>query len=172
MKTLISTLSLLVLAAAAVAAPAGGWFDLEDCSMCKHLTADQELFSNMKWETRLFANGLVEVTTVPAAYEPRFKALMKNMEATGQRLMAGEQLYMCGMCQSYGKLMMGGAQMDYLTVGENHISVISSQDPKVVAMIRTHGQTTIDEYAKWMAAEGGHDHGHEHKHDCKHDHKH
>ncbi len=73
---------------------------------------------------------------------------------------------MCGMCMSYGALMMAGASIDYLTSGDTHVAVFSSQDADVVKMILTHGQRTIDEYAKWMATEGGegHDHGHGHDH--------
>ncbi len=170
MKTLHTTILLLCLSAAALAAPSGGWFDLENCAMCKNLTEDQELFANMEWNTHLFANGLVEITSVPAAYEERFNKLMAKMHAAGERMMAGEKLYMCGMCQSYGGLMMAGVSMDQLVNGEDHISVISSQDPDVVEKIRTHGQRTIDEYAKWMAAESasGHDHGHAHGHDHHH----
>ncbi|MBC8423172.1 hypothetical protein H8E07_03525 [bacterium] len=169
MKILNTTVLLLALtAAAALAAPGGDWFDLENCAMCKNLTADQELFDSMVWTNHLFANGVVEITTVPAAYEERFQALMAKMEAMGAEMQSGKQMYMCGMCQSYGGLMMAGASMDYITNGEDHISVISSRDPDVVKQIRTHGQRTIDEFAKWMAAEGetGHDHaqGHDHHH--------
>jgi hypothetical protein len=163
MKTLM-TILLTALAATATAGSADGWFDLENCGMCKNLTEDAELFENMKWETHLFANGLVEVTTVPAAYEERFQGLMARMQAAGARLQAGEQMPLCDMCMSYGGLMMAGANMDMMTAGEAHISVISSRDPAVVEKIRTHGQRTIDEYAKWMAAEAEkcQDHGHDH----------
>lgn len=173
MKILNTTILLLALTtAAAPAAPGGGWFDLENCAMCENLTADEELFANMEWTTHLFANGLVEVTTVPAAFENRFNELMAKMQATGARLQSGEQMNMCGMCQSYGGLMMAGASMDQITNGEDHISVISSRDPDVVEKIRTHGQRTIDEYAKWMSDESetsqkqehGHAHGHDHHH--------
>jgi len=171
MKTKIVTILTLALAAAiAPAAYGGGWFDLENCGMCKHLTADAELFENMDWETHLFTGGLVEITTVPAAYEARFGKLMAKMQGAAAKLQAGEQMPLCGMCQSYGVLMMAGASMDNFTSGESHITVISSGDPEVVEKIRTHGQRTVDEYAKWMAAEKaeGHDHHHGHDHDHHH----
>lgn len=162
-KTMTTTMVILAMASAvAMAAPIDTWFDLDNCAMCKNLSADQELFDNMQWENRLFANGLVEITTVPAKYEERFQKLMSTMEATGQKMMAVEQLPMCGMCMSYGKLMMAGATMDQMTAGENHLTVISSRDPKVIEMIRMHGQKTIDEHAKMMEAEAGADMGHEH----------
>jgi len=165
MKTLLTTASLLVLTfAVAAAAPTGAWLDLESCAMCKTLTDDQELFENMVWDNQLFANGMVEITTVPIHFEKRFEKLMGKMQATGNRMMAGEQLPMCGMCLSYGKLMMAGATMDRMQSGNSHITVISSRDPQVVELIRTHGQTTIDEYAKMMTSTGSQDHGHGHDH--------
>jgi hypothetical protein len=164
-KTMITTAAILLMTTAALAAaPTGNWFDLDNCAMCRNLTADEELFSNMQWENKLFANGLLEITKVPAHFEDRFQELSAKMQATGQKLMAGEQLPMCGMCQSYGTLMMAGATMDQITSGESHMTIISSQDPKIVAMIRTHGQTTIDEYAKWMTSGEKSHKGHDHKH--------
>ncbi len=70
--------------------------------MCKNLTDDQELFEGMVWDNQLFANGMVEITTVSTHFEKRFEKLMGKMQATGNRMMAGERLPMCGMCQSYG----------------------------------------------------------------------
>ena len=138
------------------------WFDMDNCGMCKNLHNDEELFNAMQWDTKLFAQGLVEITTVPAAYEERFQKLMASMEATGAKMMAGEEMPMCRMCQSYGGLMMAGASMEQMQAGEAHISVISSADPAVIKKIRAHGETTIEEMKKWMAAEG--EHGHDHKH--------
>lgn len=159
---------LLLTAGVALAAPNEDWFDLENCGMCKNLTTDQELFAAMQWDTKLFANGLIEITTVPAAYEQRFQKLMAKMEATGQKMMAGEKMEMCSMCMSYGGLMMAGASMEQMHAGESHISVISSRDPAVVEKIRAHGQKTIEEMEKWDA-EGGHEQGHDHS---GHDHGH
>ncbi len=162
--TLTMALMLILTVAVASAAPVGGWFDLENCAMCKNLTDDQELFANMEWDNQLFANGLVEVTSVPAHFKERYEKLMAKMQATVSKMQGGEQLPMCNMCLSYGELMMAGATMDQLISGDSHITVISSRDPKVVEKIRKHGQTTIDEYAKMMAAEGEGDHGHGHDH--------
>lgn len=160
--TLVAVLSAAV-ATSAPAAPQGAWLDLENCGMCKNLHNDTELFEAMQWDTRLFENGLIEITMVPVAYEARFQKLMQDMEATGARMMAGEKMPVCGMCRSYGDLMAAGVKMEQMQSGEAHISVISSRDPQTIELIHKHGQTTIDEYAKWVTAEGGKEHpGHEH----------
>ena len=64
MRSIATTILLLALTTAAAAAPTGGWFDMENCGMCKNLTQDAELFESMDWNNHLFANGLVEVTVV------------------------------------------------------------------------------------------------------------
>jgi len=172
MKTLKATVLFLALAATAFAGDA--WLDLENCDMCKNMMTDAELFEAMTWETHVLKNGLLEVTTYPAAMEDRFDQLMEKMEKSGARVMAGEKLEMCGMCRSYGAMMMKGVDMDQIETEGGVVTVISSSDPDVVAMIQKHAQTTIDEYAAWQSAEGGHghEHGHEHGHDHGHDHAH
>lgn len=160
---------ILILALSATAALAGDpatWFDLEGCGMCKNLLEDQDLFQHMDWKNHKLTNGLMEVTTYPDGYAERFDALMKKMEATGAKLMAGEQMPMCNMCRSYGALMMAGVAMDHVPLDNGAVSVITARDPKVIAMIHEHVDTTIEAYAMMMAAEGqghGHDHhGHGH----------
>jgi len=125
------------------------WFDLENCAFCKNITAEEGLMDNMTWETYVIPTGMMTVTVVDPAYEAKFQNAMKNMEETGKRLMAGEKLPMCGMCQSFGMLFATG-KMDYkmLDTKAGHIELATSTDPEVIAMIQKHAQRTIDEYAK------------------------
>ena len=160
MKTLKATVLFLALAATAFAGDA--WLDLENCDMCKNMMTDAELFEAMTWETHVLKNGLLEVTTYPAAMEDRFDQLMEKMEKSGARVMAGEKLEMCGMCRSYGAMMMKGVDMDQVETEGGMVTVISSRDPVVVSMIQKHAQTTIDEFAAWK--ESGHEHSHDHEH--------
>ena len=166
MKTLKAAALILALATTAFAGDA--WLDLENCAMCRNLTADAELFQAMTWETHVIKNGLLEVTTYPDAMKERFDALMATMQETGAEVMAGGAVEMCGMCRSYGEMMAKGVDLDQVTTEGGVVTVISSCDPEVVAMIQKHAQTTIDAYAAWEAAEGGHDHEHGHDHDHAH----
>jgi len=162
MKTLLTAALLLSLTATvSLAGDPATWFDLEGCGMCKHLLEDQDLFQHMTWTNHKIATGMIEVTTYPDGYAERFDALMKKMEAAGAELMAGKQVPLCNMCQSYGKLMMAGATMEQVPLDNGSIGVITSSDPKTIAMIHEHVDTTIEAYAMMMAAEGG-DHGHDH----------
>ena len=136
------------------------WFDLEKCSMCKHMTAEEGLMEHMEWENLLTKDGMMLVTVVDSKYEEAFHRSMKNMEAEGAKMMAGEELYLCGFCQSYGALHMAGANFENFESDLAYITLATSHDPAVVKIIHDHTQKTIDEYAKMVAAEGKGDNDH------------
>lgn len=141
------------------------WFDLENCSMCKHMTAEEGLMEHMEWENLLTKDGMMSVTVVAHDYEEAFQRSMKNMEAEGMKMMSGQEMYLCGFCQSYGTLHMAGVNFENFETDMGYINLATSHDPAVVKQIHAHTQKTIDEYEKMVAAEakGGHDHeGHDH----------
>ena len=144
----------------AFAGEATPWFDLEKCSMCKHMTAEEGLMEHMEWENLLTKDGMLSVTVVTPEYEEAFHRSMKNMEAVGMKLMAGEKMYMCGFCESYGSLHMAGVNFENFETDAGYINLATSHDPAVIKKIHAHGQKTIDEYAKMVAAEAKDDHGH------------
>lgn len=158
-------LTFCVLAVAGLAAPAsaGPWFDLENCEMCKQMTAEEGLMEHMQWENHLTKDGMVSITTVDPGYEEAFQRSMKHMQAVGEKMMAGEKVQLCGFCQSYGGLHMAGADFEQFPTQNGAFELISSHDPAIVAKIHKHGQTTIDEYKKMFGAEGEGEHK-EHPH--------
>jgi len=156
------TILMLTLPLAALAGE-GAWFDLANCDMCKHMTAEEGLMEHMEWENHLTADGYLSVTVVAPGYEEKFERAMANMQGMGAKMAAGEELYMCGFCQSFGGLYMAGATMENFETVGGHISVVSSRDPAVIEKIHAHAKRTIDEYAKMMGDGHGHgDHGHSH----------
>ena len=140
----------------------GAWFDMENCSMCKHLTTQEGLLDHMIWENHIIANGALSFTKVDPEYKDAYKQMGKDMEAVGAKLMAGEQLPLCNFCQSYGGLMMAGAKMEMIETAGGEIGLVTSTDPEMVKKIHAHTQRTIDEYAKMFGGEeAGHEgHGH------------
>jgi hypothetical protein len=151
---------------AAFAAQGELWFDLDNCAMCKGMTAEKGLMDNMQWENHLTADGMMTVTVVNHGYEEAFARAMKNMEATGGKMMSGEKLYLCGFCTSYGSLQMAGASFENFETAGGHINLVTSRDPAIIEKIHTHGQRTIDEYDKMIADKEHGDHGHgDHGHD-------
>ncbi len=158
------TLAVCVLALATFVAPVTAapgsdpWFDLENCEMCKHMTAEKGLMENMEWENHLTTDGMMSITIVAAGYEEAFARSMKNMKATGEKLMTGEKMYLCGFCQSYGGLHMAGANFEHIEAKAGTIELMTSHDPAIVKKIHAHGQQTIDEYNKMTATESHGDH--------------
>ena len=61
------------------------WFDLENCSMCKGMMAEEGLMENMEWENHLTKEGMISITVVAAGYEEAFERSMKHMKATGEK---------------------------------------------------------------------------------------
>jgi hypothetical protein len=161
----------LVALPTAFAAQGESWFDLEGCSMCKSMSSEKGLMENMEWENHLTTDGMMTVTVVKHGYEEAFERAMTNMEATGAKLMAGEDLYLCGFCTSYGSLHMAGANFENFQTAGGHINLVTSRDPAIIETIHAHGQTTIDEMAKMTGGKEKSDHPHEHpKGDHGHDH--
>ena len=153
----------LPLGAAPDAAP---WFDLEKCSMCKNMTAEKGLMEHMEWENHLIADGMMSITVVTAGYEEAFARSMENMKATGEKLMAGEKMYLCGFCQSYGGLHMAGANFEHIETKSGTIELITSRERPVRVVLPARPVPSPDEYNKMVAAEshgehpsGEHTHG-------------
>ena len=138
------------------------WLDLENCSMCKSMHAEEGLMENMKWENHKIATGMMSVTVVDPAFEDAYGRSMKAMHEMGQRMHEGEQMPLCGFCKSMGKLMMDGAKMENFDTNGGHVMLITAMDPKVINDIHDHVTKTQDEFAKMTAA---HEEGHEYGHD-------
>ena len=138
---------------AAFAAQDAPWFDLEKCSMCMSMSAEEGLMEHMEWENYVVTNGMMSVTVVDPDYQEAFMRSMVAMEETGQKLMTGEQMYLCGFCQSYGAIHMGGATFENIETKFGYINLVTSDDPAMVKKIKEHAETTIAEYEK-MWGEG------------------
>ena len=138
----------LALAAGAMAGEHAGdkaWFDAEGCAMCSNMAAEDKLLDHMSWETHLLANGMLTVTTIDPEYAEAFARAHKNMEKTGAKLMAGEQMNLCGFCMSMGGLFMSGAKMQNVETKAGHIGIITSDNEEVVSKIHEHAERTIKE---------------------------
>lgn len=160
MKKLIPLLLAIILVAAiavvnaedaAMPTEANPWFDMPNCAFCKNLLVDN-LIDHLTWENYVIPTGAMEVTTVEPGWEDKYTACMTAMEDAGKKMMAGEQMHMCGMCQSYGMIFATGkTEFKQFDTKAGHISLMTSTDPEVIAMIQKHAQRTIDEYAKMEA---------------------
>jgi len=157
----IAAVVLTVLMPQVSGAAEGSWFDLDNCSMCKNMMAEEGLMEHMHWENYVINDGMLSITRVDPGFEDAFARSVKNMEQTAQKLMSGEQMYLCGFCQSYGGLHMAGANFQTVESDVGYIDLITSTDPKIIEMIQAHAKRTIDEFKK-MQMEEKHHEGHEH----------
>jgi hypothetical protein len=142
-----------LVAGAALAEGEAKWFDMENCGFCKHLVTDKGLLDHCVWENHKIAKGAVTVTTVEKEYLPAFRAAMKEMEATGKKMEAGEMVPMCGMCQSMGMLMMKGVKWESVDTQVGNVMLMEADTPELVAEIHAFVDKTNAELAKWSAAE-------------------
>ena len=67
-------LAMVVAVAAFVVAEDKPWFDLENCSMCKGMMAQEGLMENMTWDHYLTKNGMMSVTTIADGYREKYDA--------------------------------------------------------------------------------------------------
>ena len=161
MKRIVAcVLMLSVIGAVPALAGDTPWFDFENCSMCKPVMAIPGLMDHMSWEVHELSNGMLQIGTVDPAFSAQFATACQGMDEVKAKLMAGEQLPLCGMCQSVGALMMEGATMEEVMTKNGYAAVMTSSDAKVVAKIHDHVKHTNEEMAKMMGESGAHgDHG-------------
>lgn len=107
------------------------WIDMS-CEMCKNFTAQPGLMEAMQHESYEISNGCVFVTVVDEAHDSSYVTAMSACHVIGEKLMAGEQMHLCGMCSAIGQSMAMGAQMDMLDTDAGHLMILTAADPKAV----------------------------------------
>ena len=145
---------ILVACSTLVLAQEKPWFDLQNCSFCKHLTTDPKLMENMTWDHYDISNGVISVTTVNPEFMASYKKAMDEMEKVGAEMTKGKtDVYMCGNCEYYGKMMQAGVKFEYVPTKTGVIVLFTSDKPEVIDMIKKYGQRNREELAKWEAQE-------------------
>jgi len=155
MKKLTFLAVLAVTAMAASAVPAGDtpWFDLANCSFCKSMSQEPGLMDHISWENHKIANGMISVTVVDPEYKEAWDRAHMGMMEAAKKLESGEQMPVCGFCNSYGMLKMAGATCDYVETSVGLVYTMTSDNEELIQKIHAHTDKTNEEYAKMMAAE-------------------
>jgi hypothetical protein len=153
MKIWVLTVALVCAVAAPVLAGSPTtekpWFDMQNCALCKAMTAEPGLMEHSTFDTYPTATGLVGVCTVDPAFKEAHDRANAKMMATMKDLEAGKDVGpLCGFCTSYSSLMKAGAKSEDFTSGNTYVMVLSSTDPAVIKKINTHAQRTSDEMKK------------------------
>lgn len=139
-----SVLILVLVAAVAFASDNAPWVDMENCPVCKNITAQEGLLENMTWEHHLTATGVMTVSTVKPEFQPQYAKAKAGMQKEIGRVMAGEDIKVCDYCTSISSLMMAGAKTENISTKACDIMLISSTDEAIIAKIHAHAQKTID----------------------------
>jgi len=135
------------------------WFDMKNCAMCSHLMENPELLPHMTWEHHKLDNGIISVTTVDREYVDAYRAVSAKMQATADKLKAGEALPLCGMCTAYGALFAEGAHLNRIETERGAVYLVTSDKPEVVKDIHDWADQTNDEMKQMMMREHeGHQH--------------
>lgn len=125
------------------------WFDMEHCDFCRNLMAAPHLFENMTWEHHDISDGLLTLTVVKPEYETAYLEAQHAMEKVAERLAKGDQsVKMCGHCEHYGKILMAGAKVEHIRTCAGDITLLTSDKPEVLSMIREYGKKTRDALAE------------------------
>ena len=126
------------------------WFDMHKCEVCKPMASNMHLMGEIKWETHMIPNGFLSITVIPAEHKETMDKAHEEMMAVIKRAENGEEMALCGHCQSWGKLLAAGAnKLELDTVG-GQITLLTSDNPEVVKKIQAHAQRSLDEFKKMM----------------------
>jgi len=153
-RCLITLCLLTVLATSIAVAEELPWLDLQNCAMCKPLTAEKGLMENMDWAQYNISGGFVAMTTVNGEYIDAYRTAHEGMNATVARLQGGEHLELCGSCMAIGTCMMKGATQDYVQTPTGDLWIVTATDPELVAELQAWVKRNKEEMEKMKAAKG------------------
>ncbi len=161
MKHVILALSLVFcIALMANAEDTKLWFDMENCGFCKHLMAEPGLMDNMAWEHHDIKNGVLIMTVIDPKYDDAYQKAVKAMQQTGNEMMAGKQVYMCGHCETYGMLMMSGINMEVVKTSAGEITLMTSDKPEMIEKLHVYSKKNQEAMARMEKMDPHHGHNH------------
>lgn len=141
--------AVLIICSVSATADEKPWFDMENCSFCKTLTAEPGLMDNMTREYHNISNGALGLTMVTPEFREAYLTAQKKMEELGKELAAGSaDVQMCGFCEAYSGLMMLGAKPEVIETRAGWITLLTSDKPEVIEKIQQMSKRTMDEMAK------------------------
>ncbi len=129
------------------------WSDMENCDFCAKLPKD--LMAHMKYEQHRLSNGVMIITTFPPEYKQGFDKASADMAQLGMDMQTGAvdpaTVKMCGHCEYYGKMMESGAKFEHVSTSAGEIDLITSDDEKILQMIKTYADNNDKAMVEWQA---------------------
>lgn len=161
-KSILLVFGIIFLASFMAIAQDAGWFDMENCDMCRPLTEDPELLDNLTWEIYEISNGIVMLTTVNEGFEKSYEKVNTEMNKVVDRIMKGEKVQLCNSCQFMNQIYMRAPKVETIKTQNGDISIMTSDNPELVADLKTWARRSNEEMAKLEAKEIEHKLKHEH----------
>ncbi|MCC6961988.1 MAG: hypothetical protein IT585_01910 [candidate division Zixibacteria bacterium] len=143
----LAALALTLLVAALLIAGEKPWLDFNNCDFCKPWTQNG-LMNEMTHEQLNISNGVMTISTVPAARLADYRKTSAMMNEIGQRAAKGEKVNMCGSCEAMGAMMMKGAKFEEVPTKTGSVILLTSSDPAMVTELHDWAKKNLDEYAK------------------------
>jgi hypothetical protein len=131
------------------------WFDMEKCEMCKPMMETEGFMENVAWESHPIANGMISIVNVKKGYEDNYKGCSARMDESHKKLMAGEKLSLCGMCQAYTGAMDETVKTETIKTMTGEITLMTSANAETATKLKDIAIRNIKEMAAYTAAEGG-----------------
>ena len=138
------------------------WFDMENCQMCKPMMETEGFMQNVTWESYPIANGMVSITTVAKGYEEKYKIAHDGMMANWEKLQAGEEMVLCGMCEAFKAAMNETVKTETVQTMNGEVGLTTSDDAATVAALQKIAERNAKEMAMMMKEKTGHE-GHDHE---------
>lgn len=145
------TLVLLAFGAVAIGDPhegKPGWFDPAHCEVCQPMHERPDLMMSMEWGTYKLKNGMMMTAVIPESKQQEFHAVCQKMH----EVHPGADAELCGFCQAFGGLVAAGAKMEEVKTNFGNVTLVTSDDPQLVAKIHAMADRTIAETAKMAEA--------------------
>ena len=152
-------IALLLVVAAVAGAAEKTWFDMDNCAMCKNISANPEMMVNMSWEQHNIKNGIVSIASVQPKYLDAYRTAHKGMMETGMRMHSGEKLDLCGSCEAFGACLEKGAQYEHIQTSNGDLMIVTADNAEVVAELQNWAKRNKEEMVKHHAEEESHGHG-------------
>lgn len=127
---------LLTLAAVVFAGEEDFMAEMAKCGMCKHLLEQEGLLEHMHYEMHDISNGFMSVATVTPDFAEAYNVADAKMNEVGAKLMAGEEVPLCTMCQGISGLMTKGAHMENIKLEYGSVMLMTAENPELVAEIQ------------------------------------
>lgn len=135
------------------------WFDMANCDFCSAMSKD--MMDNMKHEQHHIDNGLLVMATTKPEYKEELIKAYASMKQLGMDMESGKvdpaTVTTCGHCDYYGMMMQKGAKFEHISTDVAEIDLITSNDEKVLQMIKTYADNNdkaMAEMAEMMKHEG------------------